>query len=584
MNYVPLKCKTHYSLQESLIKPDKLADHLEKLNIGACALTDIGSISGAVEFSSALQKKKIKPILGTEVIIKDRGTVVLIAKNKKGWSNLIKLTSESNNKENLIDRYGRDTPTLNLSSLSKYDNLICIVGHHGTILDTDDEAIALATINFLKDCFGTENVFIEISNISLYNKNEFLRDIAKKAQVLTVASCDAHYLEMDSFVDHKLLLTSLLKQTIAKLNVKEIGELSPYFHSNMYHLPSYQEMITFNTEEEIKNTLLISSMCEEYKITGKPRTPKFDCPDNLSEAQYLHRLAQEGYKRCFKENWDKEIYGERAKKELAVIEKAGLEGYFLIVQDYVNWARQRMLIGPARGSSCGSLVSFFTNITTVDPIPHDLIFERFYNEGRNTADHISFPDIDVDFPLARREEVIEYVRNKYGRDKVSHMVTFGRMLGRGALKEVLRIHDACDANTMNQITKDLPHEHEILDKLEDSGEESIIKWTLENDPDSIKEYAKLEDGVITGDYAEYFGQAIRLEGTYRSQGKHAAGIVISADVLAEVCPMVSDKSSDEKIAGMEMESIEKLGYLKMDFLSLAALDKLSLANELLGGK
>jgi DNA polymerase-3 subunit alpha len=213
-------------------------------------------------------------------------------------------------------------------------------------------------------------------------------------------------------------------------------------------------------------------------------------------------------------------------------------------------------------------------ITQVDPIEYGLIFERFYNAGRNTEDHISLPDIDIDVPASRRDDTINYIRDKYGHSKVSQMVTFGRLQGRSALKEVLRMNEACGYDEMNVITKSLPPEHEISDQLADMDDPSVIRWTLINQPEVLREYCRMNDeGELEGDYAKLFEQAMRIEGTFKSQGKHAAGVVISSNNLNEVCPMVRDKSSSEKMAGMEMNDLEAMGHVKFDVLGISLLDK-----------
>lgn len=195
--------------------------------------------------------------------------------------------------------------------------------------------------------------------------------------------------------------------------------------------------------------------------------------------------------------------------------------------------------------------------------------------------NVSLPDIDIDFPINKREYIIQYIKDKYGHNKVGQMVTFGRMQGKSALREVLRVHEACDSLTMNRITKNMPDESKISDQLEESGESSIIKWVLENEPELLKDYCTINtDGILSGEYAQYFEQAIRLEGTYKSQGKHAAGIIISAEPLEEICPMTLDKNGD-LIVGWEMDSAEATGLFKADILGLAILDKLMLINELL---
>jgi DNA polymerase-3 subunit alpha len=243
--------------------------------------------------------------------------------------------------------------------------------------------------------------------------------------------------------------------------------------------------------------------------------------------------------------------------------------------------------GPGRGSAAGCLISYLIGITEIDPIEYGLLFERFYNSGRNTGDHVSLPDIDVDVPGNKRDEIIGYLKEKYGSENVSQMITFGRLQGRSALKEVLRVNAACSFGEMNEITKSIPNEADISDQLEAMDEEdrSIIRWALINNPEELRDFCFINDNnSLDGDYAEYFEQAIRIEGTFRNQGKHAAGVVISANKLRHVCPMVNQKSSGEKIAGLEMSDLEDLGHVKFDILGINLLDKLMKIKEIINGK
>ena len=274
---------------------------------------------------------------------------------------------------------------------------------------------------------------------------------------------------------------------------------------------------------------------------------------------------------------DQDVYRDRVLSELAVIEKAKLSGYFLIVQDYVNEFKNRgCLVGPGRGSGGGSLVCYLTGITMIDPIKYGLIFERFYNEGRNTEDHISLPDIDVDFPPSYREQVIDYLKLKYGQEKVCQMLTFGRLSGRSIIKEVLRVNELCSFDMMNKITDKLPSEAAISDLLGEMENPSVILWALENDRDSLVDYCWInEDGSLGGDYAKAFEQSMRMEGIFKTQGKHAAGVVIASEDLTKVCPMVKASRGSEQIAGMEMSDLEAIGCVKFDILGVSVLEKIA---------
>jgi DNA polymerase-3 subunit alpha len=225
------------------------------------------------------------------------------------------------------------------------------------------------------------------------------------------------------------------------------------------------------------------------------------------------------------------------------------------------------------------MVSYLIGLTALDPIPYGLIFERFYNDGRNTADHISMPDIDFDVQASFRDQVINYTKEKNGRDRVGQICTFGRMMGRGVMKDVLRVHGACSFEEMNKITEFIPDEAEISDQLqemrEEDGESSIIKWALLNNNKELEPWARIdEDGEVVGPYAIYFKQAMRLEGTKRSQGKHAAGIVISPTPLEETFPIIYDRKTGEPIIAVSMNDVEALGGIKYDILGLSILDKI----------
>jgi DNA polymerase-3 subunit alpha len=244
------------------------------------------------------------------------------------------------------------------------------------------------------------------------------------------------------------------------------------------------------------------------------------------------------------------------------------------------------LPGPGRGSAAGCLVSYLIGITSIDPLQYNLIFERFYSAGRNTKDRVSLPDIDVDVPILKREDVIYYIKNKYGKENVSQMITFNTMKGRGALKDVLRVYGNITFEEMNKITKNIPDEAKISDELqemkEETGEASIIRWALENNTEKLKEWCYIDDNnELQGPLAKRFEQAIRLEGTKTNQSKHAAGIAMSSIKLHEICPMIYDNKNSQLIAGMEMQDLEAIGVIKFDILGIALLDKVMGISELL---
>lgn len=622
-NYIPLHVHSHYSLLDGLSKPEQIANRCSRIGVNSCAITDHGSISGAVQIYSALKAKNIKPILGCELYlafddssIKTKENIKLthflvLAKNLKGWKNLIKIVSASNSEENYYRK-----PRLSINKLKELingKNLIGFCGHMGSYLpDLIDQypdnykKHCLSFIDEMKDIFGKENFFLESQlmdqeympkQIELSN---IVEDLSSLSNTKVICTPDAHYSEQEDAIDQRILLCNNIKTTLTNINKKIIdGENVPFdcfFKSDKYYILSPEEMQELHSEEQIENTQLIDSMCEDYDILNKPLLPPFRCPNGQNPDEYLRQLCRNGWREKIANNIPKEkheIYTERIKKELEVLQGADLSSYFLIVSDIVNHVRsQGWLPGPGRGSAAGCLVSYLIGITSIDPIQYGLIFERFYNSGRNTEGRVSMPDIDVDVPINKRENIISYIRERYGQDKVSQMITFNTMKGRGALKEVLRVYGNISFDEMNKITKFIPDEAKIADELQemkaDHGEASIIRWALENNADKLKDWCYLsEDGKnrLAGPLAKRFEQAIRLEGTKSNQSKHAAGVVISSHNLSDICPMIYDTKNKTTIAGMEMQDLESIGIIKFDILGVAMLDKvMSISDILLNGE
>ncbi len=614
-NYIPLHVHSHYSLLDGLSKPNQIAKRCLDIGAKACALTDHGNIAGSVQFYQSMKKSGIKPIIGCELYIcendssiktKENSSLshfIVLAKNLDGWKSLIQLVSESNHPDNFYHK-----PRLDLDKLSKYtnNNLIGFCGHMGSTLadmlvsSKYDKKIATDHIYKLKSIFGNDNFFLETQLMDLeflpeqQSLTDCIRSLAKATNTKVICTPDAHYANQEDSVDQRILLCNNLKTTLADINRKilnnEDAPMGCFFKSDQYYILSSEDMNRIHTEEEIENTNLVASLCDNFDITSKPMLPPFACPNNQSPEEYLRQLCREGWRAKIANNIDEndqKIYVDRIKYELEILQNAGLSSYFLIVSDIVDQVRaNNWLPGPGRGSAAGCLVSYLIGITSIDPIKYDLIFERFYNAGRNTGDRISMPDIDVDVPINKREHIIEYIKNRYGQEKVSQMITFNTMKGRGALKEVLRVYGNISFEEMNNITKNIPDEAKIADELqemkEDTGEASIIRWSLENQVDKLKEWCYLmDDGSLAGPLAKRFEQAIRLEGTKSNQSKHAAGVVISSQNLSDICPMVYDSKNKQTIAGMEMQDLESLGVIKFDILGVAMLDKIMTISETL---
>lgn len=616
-SYIPLHVHSMYSLLDGLSKPSQISERCIKIGATSCALTDHGNIAGVVKFYTEMKKHNIKPILGCELYIcklkpsikekhnRELSHFIILAKNYTGWKNLIKIISESNRPD-----YYYHKPRLDLKTLSDINdgNLIAITGHLGStladeILDGHQlkpnwKELGIGHIKYLKEHFS--DVFLEAQ---LMDKDNLLiqqdltnaiREIGKATDTKVICTPDAHYCEKEDAVDQRILLCNNLKTTFLEINRKlsnnEDIPMGCFFNSDNYHILSQEEMQALHTTEEIDNTQFVANLVEEYDILSKPQLPPFNCPKGYSDAEYLRELCRKGWREKIANVIPQEQhqkYVDRIKYELDVLQGADLSSYFLIVQDIVNFVRSKgWLPGPGRGSAAGCLVSYLIGITSIDPIKYDLLFDRFYNAGRNAANRVSMPDIDVDVPIDKREDVIEYIKNRYGEDKVSQMITFNTVKGRGALKDVLRVYGNISFEEMNQITKNIPDEAKIADELqemkEETGEASIIRWALENNADKLKDWCYIdENNELQGPLAKRFEQAIRLEGVKSNQSKHAAGIVISASALKNICPMVYDSKNDQLIAGMEMQDLESIGIIKFDILGVAMLDKVMTIQQIL---
>jgi DNA polymerase III subunit alpha len=618
--YIPLHVHTHYSLLDGLSKPSDIVKRCQNIGVSSCAITDHGSISGTVQFYSKLKQNGIKPILGCELYVPQKDSkeknrengkldhLVVLAKNLAGWKTLIKIVSESNNPERYYHK-----PRIDIDTLGDLldGNLVAITGHLGSTLarqiipgdkiNDDWKKKGQDHISKLTNAFGTGNVFLEAQlidkemNPSQVELTDCIRTLGGLMDTKVICTPDAHYAKQSDAVDQRILLCNNMKITLSQINHKlQNGQdvpLSCFFNSDKYYIPSPEEMAELHTQEEIENTIYVDSMCEEYDILSQPILPPFNYPDKYnSDSDFLRDLCRSGWRHnklnsLSQEDQDK--YVKRLKYEFDVLHGAGLSSYFLIVQDIVNHIKEnKWLPGPGRGSAAGCLVSYLLGITAIDPMQYGLIFDRFYNAGRNTKDRVSMPDIDIDVPIDKREHIIEYIKSTYGNDKVSQMLTFNTMKGRGALKDVLRAYGNLAFEDMNKITKNIPDEAKISDELQEMkkeyGEASIIKWALENRSNDLKEWCHLdEEGKLNGPLAKRFEQAIRLEGTKTNQSKHAAGVVIAPEALTNICPMVYDTKNKNLIAGMEMQDLENIGVIKFDILGVAVLDKIMNISDML---
>jgi DNA polymerase-3 subunit alpha len=600
-DYIPLHVHSHYSLQLGLSKPESILDRCKQIGASTCALTDINSISGSISFLKAASKYNIKPIIGCEINIVGGGRLVLLAQNISGWQNLIKIISLSHNKE-----LYNNQPQITLEHIKEFaDNIICIDGFHESCLwskitdndqlkfdykDIFNQHIANLTSIF-KDKYYIEIQLFDTSNNKIETCNS-IRQLCKDSNIPRIAGINAYYVKQEDSVDQKILLCSKLKTTLPEVSKKIIQNTNTgfnhFFNCDQFYILDNNVMKSLYDDVELKNTQHIAEICEHYSPLQKPTLPVFSCPSDFkSPSEYLRQLCRNGWKQKIDKIIPKDqqqLYVDRIKKELDILDGAGLSSYFLIVRDIIEYIRtNNWLPGPGRGSAAGCLVSYLIGITSIDPIKYNLLFERFYNAGRNTKDRISMPDIDVDVPIEHRDDIIRYIKNKYGFDKVSQMITYNTLKGRGALKEVLRVYGNISFDEMNNITKHIPDEAKIADELQElkdeDGSASIIMWALENNSEKLKEWCYIdENNQLSGPLAKRFEQAIRIEGTKYNQSKHAAGIAIAANRLDDICPMIYDNKTQQNIAGLEMSDLEALGIVKFDILGIALLDKMMSVN------
>lgn len=566
MKFVHLHTHSHYSLLDGLAKIDDLVDRAKELGMEALALTDHGNLYGAVEFYSKAKKAGIKPLLGMEAyvakgsrldrqLVKDESTgigkktkenynhLTLICESETGWKNLLKLSSSSH----LEGFYYK--PRVDREILRQWhEGLIALSGCLGgevaqlCVQGRMEEAETVAKEYI--DIFGKENFFIEIWHLPHIPDAAIavkgLREIAKKLGLPLVATKDIHYARPDDAQYQDILLAVQTGNT-----VNDEGRMS--MMEENYAMNSAEEMAEWFAEvpEAIENTNKIAERCSVTLELDVVRLPKFETPNGEDSMDYLEQLVRDGLPSRYKEITQEVV--DRMEYEVGVIRKTGYADYFLIVQDYIRWSRDHgVVVGPGRGSAAGSLVAYVLGITDVDPIKYDLLFERFLN-----PDRIQMPDIDIDFADTRRDEVVNYVRQKYGEDRVAQIITFGTMAARGAIRDAGRAlglsYVFCD-----QISKLVPPGPGI--NLTDSlvlVEELKLMYATNPDAKKLIDAAK------------------KLEGVARHASVHACGIIIAPEPLTNVVALQrSPQNENAVITQFEQGIAEKLGLLKMDFLGL----------------
>ncbi len=557
MAFTHLHVHTEYSLLDGSNKIQEYVARVKELGMTAAAITDHGVMYGVIDFYKAATAAGINPVLGCEVYVApnsrfDRETVhgedryyhlVLLAENNTGYSNLIKIVSKG-----FVDGYYYK-PRIDMELLEQYhDGLIalsaCLAGEVQRYLVRGFYEEAKAVALKYQDCFGEGNFFLELQDHGIPQQqtvNQQLLRMSKDTGIALVATNDVHYTYETDVDSHDILLCL---QTGKKLS----DENRMRYEGGQYYVKSEEEMQALfpYAQEALENTQKIADRCHVTIEFGHTKLPDFPVPEGYTTYGYLEELCYDGLKERYPDTADE--LKPRLEYELAVIKDMGYVEYFLIVWDYIRFARERgIIVGPGRGSAAGSLVSYTTGITNIDPIKYGLIFERFLNPER-----VSMPDIDVDFCYVRRQEVIDYVVEKYGKDCVTQIVTFGTLAARGVTRDVGRVMDLPYA-FVDTIAKNIPNELGItIDKALKMNPE--LRSMYEND-ERVKRVLDMSR---------------RLEGLPRHTSTHAAGIVISQKSMDEYVPL--GRGSDGMITTQfTMTTIEELGLLKMDFLGLRTL-------------
>ncbi len=620
MTYLPIHIHTMWSLLDSSIACDKLAKKAKEYNLPAVCLTDHMSLKGVVSFFQSMTKEKIKPIIGCELdIIDGQETyrLTVLAKNKEGYRNLVKLVSRANDKT-IYEKFGKALITWENLTQNRL-GLIALIGDLKSelsyslfenweqaykansievcksLIDKNWEIKWESIIEKYKKIFKDDlHIFYDCSSLPILEVlKESIKQFCEQRSYVCFPSNNVHYLNDEDEKLHKMVIQASLE--VSKTEVDKLENHSDY--RIFFTEKSYGHLLKNITETgEENNTLTLLNSIEDYSIQERPILPQFKIGQHLIQDanQMLYDLCKKGFidtglANELRHNKElKEIYGERIRKELRIFRDAGIASYFLIVADIVNFAKKCGIPVDIRGSSTGCMASYLLGISSVDPLRPDpvlgydpdkeLPFERFYNEGRNTADNISLPDIDIDVPPTFRETLMKYIKGKYGNECVGHIITHSRFKGRGAIKEVFKLL-GIPFEIANEINKQMIDEAKISDELAEYQLEDpnygIIQWNIDN----VKEISNFNDT-----YPEAFEIAIGLEKIPKNPSVHAAGIIIADQPLSNLFPIVFNEKEGEQIVAIEGADIEFIGGTKFDILGVAALEKVHQIQQMVNKK
>jgi DNA polymerase III subunit alpha len=562
--FVHLHVHSEYSILDGACRIPDLAARAAELEMPAVALTDHGSLAGAVELYKEAGKAGVKPVLGCEVYVADDrraqqkgyAHLTLLAESNEGYANLIKLASagylEGYYYKPRVDWELLQSHSKGLIALSG-----CLSGRVCKALENGNPAEAEKEISHLRDIFGPDSTYLEIQDAGIEIQKRINADLAKLSETTglpLVATGDVHYLRHEDARAHEALLCIQSGDSLANPNRWRFDTDQFYFKTSAEMAQDFA-----GYPEAVQRTLEIAERCNVSMELGRILLPKYPVPGDRDAFDYLVELCEKGLQKRYGSVTPE--LSDRLKFELKTIREMGFADYFLIVWDFISFAKRNGIgVGPGRGSAAGSLVAYSLEITDIDPMKYDLLFERFLNPGRK-----SMPDIDIDFSVHGRDQVINYVAEKYGRDRVAQIITFGTMMARAAVRDAGRVLDI-PYGTVDKIAKLIPEGPKVyLDECMKPGAE--LKKAYDED-----EIAR-----------QVVDLARPLEGLVRQDSIHAAGVVIGDRPLTDYVPLQQKGADQELVTQFAMEDVEALGLLKMDFLGLRNLDVIDKAVELIGG-
>ncbi|MFQ5952706.1 MAG: DNA polymerase III subunit alpha, partial [Candidatus Omnitrophota bacterium] len=556
-DFVHLHVHTQYSLLDGACKLGELLDLTREFNMPACAITDHGNMFGAIEFYEGAVSRDINPIIGAEIYVAPESRfdktshgikgasfhLVLLAKNITGYKNLMEIVS-CGYLEGFYYKPRVDKEVLARFSKGLIAMSACLKGEISHFLLSDQQEQAKKSAMEYVDIFGKDDFYQELQDNKIeeqYALNKEIVKLARELDIQLVATNDVHYLKREDANAHEALLCIQTQTTLNDPNHMK-------FQSDQLYFKSPEEMHELFSElpDALANTMKIAESCKLELSFDELHLPKFHTPDGEKGEDFFKRLIQEGINKRYSVITDE--IKERVQHEYNIIRDSGYISYFLIVWDFISFAKEKGIpVGPGRGSAAGSIISYALGITDIDPLRYNLIFERFLNPER-----VTMPDIDIDFCFEKRNEVIDYVIDKYSKENVAQIITFGTMMAKGVLRDVGRVM-GIPYSDVDKIAKLVPNDLGIT-----------LDQALQVEPDLRKSYEE-DPGIRL-----LIDTSRRLEGLTRHASTHAAGVVISDKPLQKRIPLF--KTADDQITtGYTMKSLEKLGMLKMDFLGLKTL-------------